>query len=132
MKRLFAHVRALTQCCWQRGNEMNSHCKWQQAHFLLPSRLSSLLLSAHSPLGSAWALAAVVYNRISHPSHPVGIAAFALFPLPFYFGFLLFFGLDIDNLYLSVCVCWWACCVLAQRCFIENIKKSFVMGVRRE
>lgn len=104
MKRLFAHVRALTQCCWQRGNEMNSHCKWQQAHFVLPSRLSALLLSAHSPLGSAWALAAVVYNRISHPSHPVGIAAFALFPLPFYFGFLLFFGLDIDNLYLCVCV----------------------------
>lgn len=65
----------------------------------------SLPLTAHSPLGSAWALAAVVYNRISHPSHPVGIAAFALFPLPFYFAFLLFFGLDIDNLYLSVCVC---------------------------
>lgn len=73
----------------------------------------SLLLTPHSPLGSAWALAAVVYNRISHPSHPVGIAAFALFPLPFYFAFPLFFGLDIDNIYMCVCVCWWACCVLA-------------------
>lgn len=71
--------------------------------FALQMAALSLVLSAHSPLGSAWA--AVVYNRISHPSHPVGIAAFALFPLPFYFGFLLFFGLDIDNLYLCVCVC---------------------------
>lgn len=69
------------------------------AHFMLPS-----FPSPHSPLGSAWALAAVVYNRISHPSHPVGIAAFALFPLPFYFAFRLFFGLDIDKICLCVCV----------------------------
>lgn len=90
----------------------------------------SLLLTPHSPLGSAWALAAVVYNRISHPSHPVGIAAFALFPLPFYFAFPLFFGLDIDNIYICVCVCVGGR-VVFWRCLIENIKKSFVMGVRR-
>lgn len=104
MKRLFAHVRALTQCCWQRGNEMNSHCKWQQAHFVLPYRLSALLLSAHSPLGSGWAFAAVVYNRISHPSHPVGIVAFALFRYLFILV-SFFFSVWILIIYICVCVC---------------------------
>lgn len=69
--------------------------------------------------------AAVVYNRISHPSHPVGNAAFALFSvLPFCVLLSCFFSvLEIDNMRVAVGVLCFG--------FIENIKKSFIMGVRR-
>lgn len=125
MKRLFAHVTRETQGEIHRERERDRYEFALQAHFL------------YSPPHPSRPFAAVVYNRISHPSHPVGNVAFALFFCPCYLFILLsfFFSVtNIDKIYECVCVCVyrWACCVLAQCCFIENIKNSFIMGVQRK